>query len=448
MVVWWRSFSALGARLFQSRFLRNTSLLTLASLLERGGALLQTVLIARAIGRLEYGVYGLLFSTLGFVASVAGLQMGLTGTVLLSRYLVKEKEKAAAVIAHVTHFSLFAASFLVAAALLFGPELSVWLFKKQDYTAVVRWSGLLIAMGMLGGVQSGLLQGFEDFRSSAFGQILGTLASVLLVYPAGVWFGLLGVVVSLCVGTVFRLGYGVWAVRKNRLRYGLPVRGEGVDFWGLLWSFSVPSMLLSFMMGGGLWFGAYLLTREFGGFEEMALVNVGQQWRGPILLIATTAATVAIPRFSHYHGTGEEAASRAFRRKILLGNAFFSVLVCGGLVVLSPWILSWYGSDFSSGTWVFALFVASTIPSILANVYLQELVARGLLWLQLWLHLPAYLALVCSAVFLIPPYLGVGYSLSVLIFGGVLLVSVMGASFFSMLSKAPQPKSEKGEEAN
>ncbi|MBA2237814.1 MAG: oligosaccharide flippase family protein, partial [Lysobacter sp.] len=96
-------------RLAASRFARDSFLLTGVTAVERVAALLQTILIARALGIVEYGIYGLLFTSIGFVASIAGLQMGLTATVLVARYRDTEKAKAAAVIGNVTRFALLVA---------------------------------------------------------------------------------------------------------------------------------------------------------------------------------------------------------------------------------------------------------------------------------------------------------------------------------------------------
>src|SRR5688572_28811509 len=71
---------------------------------ERVIALVQTVLISNALGITEYGVYGLLISTIGTAASVVALQMGLTATVFVARYRETDKAKAAGVIAVVDRF--------------------------------------------------------------------------------------------------------------------------------------------------------------------------------------------------------------------------------------------------------------------------------------------------------------------------------------------------------
>src|SRR5689334_25050906 len=55
-------------------FFKNVSIVLTISVIERVGAVLQTIMIARAIGATEYGRYGLLFGAIGLAASVAGMQ--------------------------------------------------------------------------------------------------------------------------------------------------------------------------------------------------------------------------------------------------------------------------------------------------------------------------------------------------------------------------------------
>ena len=82
----------------RSQFGRHAVWLTSLTGFERVMAVVQTALVSRAIGITEYGVFMLLFSTIGLVASSVALQMGLVGTVFVSRYRDTEKAKAAATI--------------------------------------------------------------------------------------------------------------------------------------------------------------------------------------------------------------------------------------------------------------------------------------------------------------------------------------------------------------
>ena len=107
---------------FRTEFGRNAIWFSGLSAFDRVIAVVQTVVISRALGITEYGVYGLLFGTIGFVASVAGMQMGLTATVFVAKYRIVEKAKAAAVISIVGRFGLVITTIFVAASLPFSSD--------------------------------------------------------------------------------------------------------------------------------------------------------------------------------------------------------------------------------------------------------------------------------------------------------------------------------------
>ena len=95
----------------RSEFGRNAFWFTALSAFDRVIAVVQTVVISRTLGITEYGVYGLLFGTIGLVASIVGMQMGLTATVFVAKFRVSDKAKAAAVISIVGRFGLIVATF-------------------------------------------------------------------------------------------------------------------------------------------------------------------------------------------------------------------------------------------------------------------------------------------------------------------------------------------------
>jgi hypothetical protein len=94
---------------------------------------------------------------------------------------------------------------------------------------------------------------------------------------------------------------------------------------------------------------------------------------------------------------------------------------------LSGLIISIWFPGSETGRLAFCLMVLSTIPSVVANVYLQELVGAARMWRQLWLHGPYVIALAISFFFLVPRYQSLGYATSMLIGSVVLLAHVVAA---------------------
>ena len=142
--------------------LRNMSWLTLVSGAERLGGAIQTVLVARAIGIAEYGVYGLMFGTIGLAASLAAMQMGLTATVFVARY--RETDRAKAVVRHLLRFAVqLGDRFPVFAGgtSVFEVHCRFWLLGAvgPGKTAAVIVGCMVVAISIVSGVQEGIVQG-------------------------------------------------------------------------------------------------------------------------------------------------------------------------------------------------------------------------------------------------------------------------------------------------
>jgi len=423
-----RSLRAKVKALGASDFSRNAAWFTLLSGLERGVAVVQTILISRALGIAEYGVYGLLFASIGFAASVAGLQMGLTATVFISKYRAAERHKAAAVISIVQRFGWIVGLVFVGGALPWSRHLAALLLGASEYEAVFILGVAFVAASIVSGVQDGIAQGFEMFRYLAKLKITTSVLLLVVIYPLAKTYGLAGVLLTLLGGLALKWLFLRAAVDVRRGEEEVPASGSGISFRRLVSEFALPSAAASLGVGFVAWVGLYWLSRQSSGMESVAVVTAGQQWRGPLLLLATSVGSVAIPRFSRLSIAGQAAQTARFRRALLKVNGLAALSVAAALTVASELILSAYGPGFASGRAAFMLMVWSAVPTVAANVYLQELVGSARMWLQLRVHAPSLLLTSAAFLVLIPRFGGIGYAAALLLGSVVLLLSVVTSS--------------------
>ncbi len=412
---------------FQSEFRRNALWYTGLTGFQRVAAMVQTILIARALGITEYGVYGLLFGTIGLIASTAGLQMGLTATVFVARYKQNAQAKAAAVITVVSRFGWIVAAAALLLALPFTEEISEFLLGSSSYRLAVLLGTAFVGASIVSGIQDGVAQGFEMFGPVARVNAASALLVLISILPAAHFLGLTGVLLVTLGGVVLKFAVLNGMIRRKRLDLSIPKEGSGVSFRALVSAFALPSMLVSLGLGAVTWYGMFMLSRQGSGFEGVAIVNAGLQWRGPVLLFLSAISTVAVPRFSRLHAAGDGQQSFHLRQRLALLS--FVIATAVGLVVIAGGgvILGFYGAGFSSGRMAFNLIVLSTIPMVVANVYMQALVGAGRMWRQLWLHCPFILVMGVSFILLVPRYKDLGYSIALLAAAVVFLIHVLVA---------------------
>ncbi len=412
---------------FQSEFRRNALWYTGLTGFQRVAAMVQTILIARALGITEYGVYGLLFGTIGLIASTAGLQMGLTATVFVARYKQNAQAKAAAVITVVSRFGWIVAAAALLLALPFTEEISEFLLGSSSYRLAVLLGTAFVGASIVSGIQDGVAQGFEMFGPVARVNAASALLVLISILPAAHFLGLTGVLLVTLGGVVLKFAVLNGMIRRKRLDLSIPKEGSGVSFRALVSAFALPSMLVSLGLGAVTWYGMFMLSRQGSGFEGVAIVNAGLQWRGPVLLFLSAISTVAVPRFSRLHAAGDGQQSFHLRQRLALLS--FVIATAVGLVVIAGGgvILGFYGSGFSGGRMAFNLIVLSTIPMVVANVYMQALVGAGRMWRQLWLHCPFILVMGVCFILLVPRYKDLGYSIALLAAAVVFLIHVLVA---------------------
>ena len=184
-------------------------------------------------------------------------------------------------------------------------------------------------------------------------------------------------------------------------------------------------MTVSLGVGFMMWLGTFMLSKQPSGFDQVAIVSTGLQWRGPLLLLALSLGTVAVPAFSRFESQRDVSRSANLRAKLVLVNltvALFAVLV---LTLASGRILALYGQEFASGRLSFSLIILSCVPTVINNVYMHQLVGAGRMWRVLWLHCPYFAVWLTGILVLVPKYQAAGFALSLVIGATVLLISTL-----------------------
>jgi O-antigen/teichoic acid export membrane protein len=371
----------------------------LSSGLERIISLVQTVIVARILGIEDYGRYGLIFGTIGLVASIAGFQLGSTATAYVARYRQGDPAAAGGVIVLTEGLSLLAAIAGLIVVTLAPEQTAAWLLKNESYANVMFPAGVLVVVAVVSGVQDGILQGFEAFRALAWVRVVAAaLTFVLILLIAGTG-DLYSVLTAIVVGGVVRLlvmlalQKQLW--RAHKLEYSWRATWS---MRNVLWEFSLPSMLGNLLFGGVTWYGTYLLSRSPASFEGVAIASAAMQWRGPVLFLNASLATVAIPIISRL--SDADARRDHIHNLNVRSNLAVAVTACAAIAAASHQILLWYGPEFLEQQVAFILIVVSVIGQSYVLALLQLLVGMRRIWD----------VLLYQMIFILP--LGIGYWLT------------------------------------
>lgn len=391
---YWRSDSAVAA------WLRGAGWLFISSLVERASALIQTIVIARAIGIEDYGRYALLFSTIGLLSPLVSLQLPYAIIYFVSRFQAKDPARAGAVVLLGRRLTMATTLGLLLVSLPFAGPLSRWLFLGDQFKVAVVLGAVILLASVQAGLSDALLQAGERFRVLAIARLVTALFAIAVLVPVAILTsGLTPVLLVVAGAALVRLA--AVAIPARRISADLIARThfrEALRQGSVILHFSLPSGLLALALGVAGWAGNYYISRSPAGLRDLAIINTGLQWRSPILVIMASLASALLPMLGRYVGDDNRAQTHRLQRYNMIVTLGIALGFCAVVILASPWILALYGADFRGQEFVFALFLIALVPTVYCNVHQQYLVATGRMWTQTALFIPYSAVIVAGTI--------------------------------------------------
>lgn len=319
-----------------------------ASIVGRGLPQIGMIVTARLLGPAEFGKLTLLYSTaLSFeVLVTAGL--ALTCTKFVADLKLKDPLRAGRIIDLANIVSSINGVVIGCLVAALAPWLAKDVLATPDLTPELYWSAVLVAVIATSGVQQGTLIGLEAFRATALVELAGGVAIFVLVPLGATWLGTHGALVGMIAGYGLRLVAFHVAVAKQTSVQRIPRRWVlPLDELSVLWRFSLPGMLQSLMWAPAMWCAMAIVAHQPNGQAEVGVFNAANLWFSLLLFLPSVMNQTTFPILTERLSSGEtRQAWRLFYGKLLvtLGSVTPAVLA---IVLLSPFIMGFYGADYS-----------------------------------------------------------------------------------------------------
>jgi len=377
--------------------------------------LVAMIFVARVLGQVSFGEFGLIQSTLGVAGLMAGLGLGETATRFVAKYADTDPSRAGRVVALVVSVSFGTVVLAAAVVISISGLIAEALFDAPHLQRVLAVGSLFMAITAFRGIQSGVLAGLERFDALAklniLDGILSFMGMVLLARLMGVEGAVLGLAISAAI---------VWLVGRSLLvkelcNRGIAVRygGCGAD-WRILTSYSLPSLIANLVATPVLWFAMTTVARSGQGFAGLGLYNAAYQWLGPIVFIPMTLMSVSIPVLVQEWEAGRKQRFRAVTLWIsgLMLTITLPPAVMGAF--LSPWIMGLYGPGFRDGWIILVLLLAAAPLLALAKIASCALLGMNRAWWVLAINLCWGTTLLEITAWLVPTHGVLGLAIAFL----------------------------------
>lgn len=349
--------------------------------ISRGLMLGASVLLARMLGKTIFGELGIIQSTIGMLGTFAGFGLGLTATKHVAEFREKDPERAGRIIALAWRVAAVTGGLMALGLVVFAPWLANNTINAPHLVVPLRIGALILFISALNGAQTGVLAGFEAFKTIAHVNLLiGMLSFPILI--AGAWFGgLNGAILALAINLGINWFFNHLAVRKEAKRFGVPLNFIGCGSeWAVLWKFSVPAVVSGALVGPVNWACRALLVNQPDGYGEMGIYSAAYQWHAAILFLPGLLSQVALPLLSNLN---DGMRIRQYR-KVLQANIFInagaSLAVVIPIILLADIIMLAYGSEYGQGANVLRALAFTSVLMAVNNVVGSAIASRGKMW--------------------------------------------------------------------
>jgi len=366
--------SDIGSRIAKGSFWALTG-----SVVSQGLMLLASIVIARILGKTEFGELGMIRSTVNMFAVFAGFGLGLTATKYIAEFRIKDKDKTGKIIGLTTLFAGGTGGIIAIAILISAPFLAEKTINAPQLVNEIRLGAVMLFFSSLNGSQTGTLVGFEAFKTIAkVNLIAGALA-----FPIQIGFtliyGMPGSVIGFGLNFLILWLLNFIAVRKESFKFGITIQFKhSFNEWPVLYKFSLPALLSGLMVSPVIWACNAMLVNQPKGYDEMAIFDAANQWRSAILFIPAVLSQIALPLLTSSNKQNQ------FNR-ILKLNVFINFLIALLMAILislfSSLIMKTYGKSFAEGNIVLIILSFSTVLISINGVIGQAFASKGRMWI-------------------------------------------------------------------
>ena len=378
--------------------------------------LIATIIMARYMGKEEYGQFGVIKSTILMFALFAGLELGMTSTKYIAQYLGKDNKKIERIIGLSNLFAITLSLVISVLVYLFSNKIAVQI-SAPSLSSEIKLSSFILFFSSMNGIQTGILNGLQEFKiASINNMIAGVLSSILLIISS-VYGGLDALVIAFGLNFVIIFILNYFSIRKRFYsEFTISILSkENFRELDVLWRFSLPAILAGLIVGPVIWICNYFLVNQNNGYVEIANFDIANQWRNTVLFVPAALSQIVLPLLTSFVGD-KDAYKKMFYKNLKINfYVGFSFVII--LVLLTPVIIWFYGSKYDNAYYPMIIMFVTTGFISVNNVIGQAIASQDKMWLGFFVNLMWAIVLLLSAYLLIVKYpLGaLGISLAYLI---------------------------------
>lgn len=351
-------------------------------------ALIITIIRTHTLTGDEFGGYGIIISTIGMFAQLAGFSLGMAGTRYVALHRDHSISNTRAISQFITLVGLCTTAISMMALYVLAPLLVKTL---PDLLVPLRWSVLILGTQTPSGLVLGLLIGMQRYRAAmlaSFSQNVVMLIFTVWLIPRA---GLDGAIWATAIGfltTVIIAWYQAWDLLSWPWEPWSAIRSH----WRILVDFCFPTLLAGIIVLPAGWI-SMVVVEYATNRTQVALFYAADQFRPlltllggvvsqPMVPLVTSLVSHALRAVNHeeqhqYQRKAQRAIERSFQLAACLILPIHAMLAFAG-----PYVMALFGRTFAADWNVFLTMLAFAAYGGIATLTTHTLIALNRVWVQ------------------------------------------------------------------
>jgi len=270
------------------RLLAGTGWSLTGEILSKGLLFLSWIIVARLLGKVGYGQFGIIRSTITMFAIFGGLGLGLTANKFVAENRSSNKLFAGQIIGMTQIFAFVSGLLLAGLILIFSNYIAITLLKAPFLENELKLTAIMLFFSAINGAQIGILQGLEAYKKLALLNAIQGVTAFPLFALGTYYFGLSGSISAFALNIIISTLLFQIVIQKELKLKGIVVYFKNVrDTLSIFWSFSLPAALTGIAVSPFKWYSEALLVK-FSGFDNLGIFQAAIVISSIVIAIAST----------------------------------------------------------------------------------------------------------------------------------------------------------------
>lgn len=333
------------------------------------------IIIARLLGKDLYGEYGIVKSTMFYIAMFASFGLGTTATKFIGTVVSNNQKGVHKLIKDIT-IIVFAFSTILALILLIGAKWLSEFVSAPQLCTPFRYLAIIVVFRALSTAQNGILAGFKAFKKIAINSLLSGFFIMALSIPLCYIDGLNGALMALTASQIFNYIINSRTLYKYYNKY--PKDEFNKSNIKDLIIFSLPIALQECCVSFTNWVGVLMITK-MSSVGELGVYTASIQWNAIVSFIPTLLMNVIL---SHIVSStnSKQHHDRVFKQMIFI-NLLSTIIPVSIFYVFADFIATFYGQNFGTIGDVMKILILVPILESCGSIFKAEYVACNKNWL-------------------------------------------------------------------